>query len=176
MNKQTKANRANAKHSSGPKSAKGKQRASLNAVAHGLNQRIDHLIFPEVSLLQTLFEDDGIATDEALALAEMHVTRARVRAARQQAWQATYGDAEVDPKQRGGLYNAPPELLAAVNQQMGGSDWQRFLPFLFEKPFESEQEQDEQAALRFLDKQRRLNRYEVKAVSQLSKLYKRAYQ
>ena len=30
--------------------------------------------------------------------------------------------------------------------------------------------------LRFLDKQRRLNRYEVKAVSQLSKLYKRAYQ
>jgi len=59
---------------------------------------------------------------------------------------------------------------------MGGGEWQSFLPFLFEKSFESDQEQDEQAALRFLDKQRRLNRYEVKAVSQLSKLYKRAYQ
>ena len=59
---------------------------------------------------------------------------------------------------------------------MGCRDWQCFFPFLFEQPSESEQEQDEQAALRFLDKQRRLNRYEVKAVSQLSKLYKRAYQ
>ncbi len=176
MNKQAKANQANAKHSTGPKSTEGKQRASLNALAHGLNQRIDHLICPEVSLLQTLFEDDGIATDEALALAEAHVTRARVRAARQQAWRAIYGDVEIDPKQRRGLYNAPLKLLTTVNQQMGGSDGQRFLPFLFEKPFESEQEQDEQAALRFLDKQRRLNRYEVKAVSQLSKLYKRAYQ
>ena len=107
-------------------------------MAHGLNQRIDHLIFPEVSLLQTLFEDDGIATDEALALAEMHVTRARVRAARQQAWRSIYGDAEIDPKQRGSLSNASPELLAAVNQQMGGRDGQRFLPFLFEKPLESE--------------------------------------
>jgi hypothetical protein len=175
MNKQAKANRANAKHSTGPKSAEGKQRASLNALAHGLNQRIDHLICPEVSLLQALFEDDGIAADEALALAEAHATRARVRAARQQAWQTIYGDVGIDSKQRGSLYNAPPELLTAVNQQMGGSDWQHYLPFLFEKPFESGQEQDEQAALRFLDKQRRLNRYEVKAVSLLSKLYKRAY-
>jgi len=176
MNKQTKANRINAKHSTGPKSTEGKQRASLNALAHGLNQRIDHLICPEASLLQTLFENDGIATVEALALAEAHVTRARVRAARQHAWRAIYGDAEIDPKQRGSLTNASPELLAAVNQQMGGRDWQHFLPFLFEKPFESGGEQDDQAALRFLDKQRRLNRYEVKAVSQLSKLYKRAYQ
>jgi len=176
MNKQAKANRANAKHSTGPKSTEGKQRASLNALAHGLNQRIDHLIYPEASLLQALFENDGVATDEALALAEAHVTRARVRAARQQAWQAIYDDSQVDSKQRGSLYDASPELLAAVNQQMGGRDWQRFLPFLFEKPFESGREQDEQAALRFLDKLRRLNRYEVKAVSQLSKLYKRAYQ
>jgi len=87
-----------------------------------------------------------------------------------------YGDVEIDSKQQGSLYNASPELLAAVNQQMGGRDGQRFLPFLFEKPLESEQVQDDQAALRFLDKQRRLNRYEVKAVSQLSKLYKSAYQ
>jgi hypothetical protein len=176
LNKQVKANRANAKHSTGPKSTEGKQRSSLNALAHGLNQRIDHLICPEASLLQALFENDGIAADEALALAEAHVTRARVRAARQQAWQTIYGDAEVDLKQQGSLYNASPELLAAVNQQMGGSDCQHFLPFLFEKPFESGREQGDQAALRFLDKQRRLNRYEVKAVSQLSKFYKRAYQ
>jgi len=176
MNKQAKANRANAKHSTGPKSAEGKQRASLNALVHGLNQRIDHLICHEASLLKALFENDGIATDEALALSEAHVTWERVRAARQQAWQAIYDNSEVDSKQRGSLTNASPELLAAVNQQMGGSDWQHFLPFLFEKPFESGREQDEQAALRFLDKQRRLNRYEVKAVSQLSKLYKKAYQ
>jgi len=122
LNKQKKANRANAKHSTGPKSTEGKKRASLNALAHGLNQRIDHIICPEVSLLQALFEADGIAIDEALALAEAHVTRARVRAARQHAWQAIYGDAEIDPKQRGSLSNASPELLAAVNQQMGGSD------------------------------------------------------
>ena len=88
MNKQVKANRANAKHSTGPKSSEGKQRASLNALAHGLNQRIDHLICPEASVLQALFENDGIPIGEALALAEAHVTRARVRAARQQAWQA----------------------------------------------------------------------------------------
>jgi hypothetical protein len=176
MNKQAKVNRANAKYSTGPKSDEGKQRSSLNALVHGLNQRIDHLICPEASVLQALFEDDGIATDEALAFAEAHVTRARVRAARQQAWQAIYGDVEIGSKQQGSLTNTSPELLAAVNQQMGGRDGQRFLPFLFEKPFESGREQDEQAALRFLDKQRRLNRYEVKAVSQLSKLYQRAYQ
>ena len=128
MNKQAKANRANAKHSTGPKSTEGKQRASLNALVHGLNQRIDHLICPEASILQALFEDDGIATVEALALAEAHVTRARVRAARQQAWQATYDDSEVDSKQRGSLYDASPELLAAVNQKMGCRVWQRFLP------------------------------------------------
>ena len=131
--KQLHANRKNAQHSSGPKTSEGKVQSSINARSHGLNQAFDLLVSPEITVLQTLFENDGLSEEVAFELAQAHCGKARVRRARAQAW----------------------------------SD--------LETPFEDDPDRSVQRALAILDRQRCLNRYDVKAVSTLSKLYKQAY-
>ena len=43
------ANRANAQHSTGPKTAEGKKRSSLNAIRHGLNSQAVLLPYEDAS-------------------------------------------------------------------------------------------------------------------------------
>ena len=173
--KQHWANKANAKRSSGPRTEKGKQRSSINAVGHGLNQELNQLTQPEITHLQTLFAGDGLSADESLILAEAHCARARVRAARAEAWNSVFNSQEMDPDERGRFSEASPEFLAEMDETVGGKEWQTILPYFFLKPFSNEKERVDEVTITFLDKQRRLNRYDVKAVSTLSKLYKKAY-
>jgi len=173
--KQKQANKSNAQQSSGPQSEQGKLRSSINAVSHGLNKSMTILIQPEVTVLQSLFEDDGLPSDQAIELAEAHSARARVRAARKQAWESILSSQEMDPDERGRFSEASPEFLAEMDQTVGGKEWQTILPYFFLKPFSNEKERVDEVTITFLDKQRRLNRYDVKAVSTLSKLYKKAY-
>jgi hypothetical protein len=173
--KQHRANRANAKRSSGPRTENGKQRSSINAVGHGLNQDLNLLTQPEITQLQNLFEADGLTADESLTLAQAHCARARVRAARNQAWAVVFNNEEITSGERGELYDASPEYLARLDSALGGKYWRKIMKHKFEKPFSNMQDRVEQITLQSLDKQRRLNRYDVKAVSTLSKLYKKAY-
>jgi len=173
--KQTQANKKNALRSSGPKSSDGKQQSSINAQTHGLNQQMQALTNPEIIILQALFETDGLSADEALELAEAHSARSRVRVARHQAWSAVYHSHKMDPKIFGALYDASAEEIAKLDKEFNGKFWHRTAKNCFLKPFSSEQDRSDRVTMAFLDKQRRLNRYDVKAVSTLSKLYKKAY-
>lgn len=173
--KQIKANRTNAKRSSGPRSEQGKQRSATNAVAHGLNQAFTTLTNPEITTLQTLFVNDGLSEETAFELAQAHCVKARVRAARSQSWQGVYTSTEIASVERGELYDASPEYLARLDSVLGGKYWRKIMKHKFEKPFTDDNDRNEQVTLTFLDKQRRLNRYDVNAVATLSKLYKKAY-
>lgn len=173
--KQLRANRINAKHSSGPKTSEGKIQSSVNARSHGLNQAFDTLLNPEMNVLQILFENDGLSTEEASELVQAHCAKARLRAARSQAWLSASKSSEIASGERGELYGASPEYLALLDSALGGKYWRKIMKHKFEKPFSNMQDRIEQITLQSLDKQRRLNRYDVKAVSTLSKLYKKAY-
>ena len=172
--KQERANRENARHSSGPRSQLGKQRSSFNAIAHGLNQQT-LLTTDDAALLKRLFEADGFSPELSLELAEAHCARARVKQARYQAWLYVFESLEMDPEKRGVLYGASEEFLAEQDEIMGSQKWRKLLSFHFEKPFENAADRNTHVTMDFLNKQRRLNRYDVKAVSHLSKLYKKAY-
>ena len=174
-NKQAQANKKNALRSSGPKSSDGKQQSSMNALSHGLNQNLYTLTEPEMSIVQRLFEADGLSADEALELAEAHSARARVRAARSQAWLKVFESTEMDPEYHGKMHDLSSDHLSDIDLDMGGRIWRNLLKHQLERPFEGEKDRNEQVTMAFLDKQRRLNRYEVKAVSTLSKLYRKAY-
>lgn len=62
-----------------------------------------------------------------------------------------------------------------LDKEFDGKHWHGTEKNGFEHPFDDEQERSDQVTLSFLDRQRRLNRYDVKAVSTLSKLYKKIY-
>jgi len=173
--KQKQANKINAQQSSGPQSSQGKQRSSINAESHGLNKSMNTLIQPEVAVLQSLFEDDGLPSAQAIELAEAHSARARVRAARKQAWESIFSSKRMDPEERGLLSQASADFLADIDLELGGKFWRKVLIHQFERPFDDDNDRNQQITMKFLDKQRRLNRYDVKAVSTLSKLYKKAY-
>ena len=173
--KQLHANRKNAQHSSGPKTSEGKVQSSINARSHGLNQAFDLLVSPEITVLQTLFVIDGLSEEAAFELAQAHCGKARVRLARSQVWESVYTSSEMSPDERGRFSDASEEFLAEMDEEVGGKEWRAILPHFFLKPFANEKERFDEVTLTFLDKQRRLNRYDVKAVSTLSKLYKQAY-
>jgi hypothetical protein len=82
------ANRTNAKRSTGPRTAKGKARASRNALSHGLAisiARQDALRAEVDQLVQAILESYGSGTDLELAtrVAEAQVDLNRVHRARQ---------------------------------------------------------------------------------------------
>jgi hypothetical protein len=86
--RQTKANRANARASTGPKSVRGKARASQNARCHGLSLSV-HLqpfLSAEAENLALEIEGDGAGgvgiLDCARRVAEAQIDLQRVRAAR----------------------------------------------------------------------------------------------
>lgn len=171
---QKRANQLNAKRSTGPKSSQGKGRSSKNAIKHGLNATLDSLS-PETQSLQALFIEDGLSQDEALQLAEAHIARARVRKARQQAWLDVYNSADLDPDDRGTYYWMSEEHRRDMDLTFGGKYWRALATNALSKPFVDQNDRNEQVTLEFLEQQRRLNRYDVRAVSQLTKRYKRAY-
>ena len=78
---QRRANRSNAQRSSGPKSAAGKQRASRNAVRHGLSVPLPPAAMaPMQNGVADLLEKDGLERSAALDLAEKIIDWERTRA------------------------------------------------------------------------------------------------
>jgi hypothetical protein len=83
---QVAANRENAKKSTGPKTRRGKSRASGNAVRHGLaGASFDRSIPSDVArLARTICKDDAdpFRYEQAVTIANSHILLARIRAAR----------------------------------------------------------------------------------------------
>ncbi len=85
--RQQRANRANAKSSTGPKSAPGKARSAQNALRHGLNVSVlsDPGLTPQVEAIAREIagpDADGCAMEDARRIAEAQIDLIRVRNAR----------------------------------------------------------------------------------------------
>jgi len=63
--KQAKANRNNAKRSTGPRSILGRAISSQNSIKHGLNQTVDFENSDRFDILLKLVKDDGYSHDKA---------------------------------------------------------------------------------------------------------------
>ena len=95
------ANRANARRSTGPKTASGKRRAALNARRHGLSLSVldDPVFAPEVEVLAQRIAGEG-ADPERLALArrvaEAQVDLRRVRSRRRRLIDQALGEPDYE--------------------------------------------------------------------------------
>jgi len=76
--KQAKANKCNAQHSTGPRSATGKQRSSKNALKHGLNVPFRAVSDPRFDRLSRQLLEDGYSPDQAQQLAAAILNHRRV--------------------------------------------------------------------------------------------------
>ena len=76
--KQAKANRENAKQSTGPKTKPGKDRSSQNSIKHGLNQALDLEHDNRFIILLRLVKEDGYSHDEAYSILSAILDHRRV--------------------------------------------------------------------------------------------------
>ena len=87
--KQTKANRENAKQSTGPRTKSGKSRSSKNSIKHGLNQALDLEHDNRFIMLLKLVKEDGYAHDEAYSIISAILDHRRVMEACYEQYHAT---------------------------------------------------------------------------------------
>jgi hypothetical protein len=88
--KQIAANRANAKHSTGPKTAVGKRRSSRNAFRHGLSRPLPEealTVAATDAIVDALF-DNSEGQEEATAFARAGLELGRIRDVRYSLWAA----------------------------------------------------------------------------------------
>jgi hypothetical protein len=78
MNKQAKANRANAKQSTGPKSTEGKWASSQNSRKHGLNIQVDFESSDVYVFLKFLLSEEGFSSFMAADIATSLLNYRRV--------------------------------------------------------------------------------------------------
>ena len=76
--KQAKANRENAKQSTGPRTRSGKSRSSQNSIKHGLNQALDLEHDDRFIILLRLVKEDGYSHDEAYSILSAILDHRRV--------------------------------------------------------------------------------------------------
>jgi hypothetical protein len=98
------ANRANAKSSTGPKTSAGKARAAQNAFRHGLNVPVlsDPSLAPEVEAIARRIsapDGDGETLEWARRIAEAQVDLTRVRNSRRQLIKRLFLDPAYQPAQ-----------------------------------------------------------------------------
>jgi hypothetical protein len=164
------ANRANAKSSTGPKTAAGKARAAQNAFRHGLNVPVlsDRSLAPEVEAIARRISapyESGETLEWARRIAEAQVDLTRVRNSRRQLVTRLFVDPAYQPAQ---VYS---QQLRVIKMVLG--DYRpRTLPInadaimdtLSPKPLEGE----EKLAIIFKEKITEfavLDRYERRALS-----------
>ena len=97
--KQTKANRENAKQSTGPRTGSGKGRSSQNSIKHGLNQALDLEHDNRFIMLLRLVKEDGYSHDEAYSILSAILDHRRVMEACDQQYHApkeVFGQAEAE--------------------------------------------------------------------------------
>ena len=96
--KQAKANRKNAKQSTGPRTRSGKGRSSQNSIKHGLNQALDLEHDDRFIILLRLVKEDGYSHDEAYSILSAILDHRRVMEACYEQYHApkeVFGRAEV---------------------------------------------------------------------------------
>ena len=96
--KQAKANRENAKKSTGPRTRSGKGRSSQNSIKHGLNQALDLEYDSRFIMLLRLVKEDGYTHDIAYSIVSAIFDHRRVMEACDQQYHAAgkvYGQAEI---------------------------------------------------------------------------------
>ena len=97
--KQTKANRENAKKSTGPRTRSGKGRSSQNSIKHGLNQALDLEHDNRFIMLLRLVKEDGYSHDEAYSILSAIFDHRRVMEACDQQYhelKEVFGQAEAE--------------------------------------------------------------------------------
>jgi hypothetical protein len=87
--KQAKANRENAKQSTGPRTRSGKGRSSQNSIKHGLNQALDLEHDNRFIMLLRLVKEDGYPHDEAYSIISAILDHRRVMEAFYEQYHAT---------------------------------------------------------------------------------------
>jgi hypothetical protein len=102
--RQQRANRANAKSSTGPKTAAGKARAAQNAFRHGLNVPVlsDSLLAPEIAAMARRISGpyaDAETLERARRIAEAQIDLNRVRASRRDLLTRLLVDSYYQPKE-----------------------------------------------------------------------------
>ena len=140
------ANRANAKSSTGPKSAAGKARAAQNAFRHGLNVPVlsDPLLAPEIEAMARRISSPHADTETAewaRRIAEAQVDLTRVRNSRRQLITRIFVDPAFHPAQ------VPDSSLRVIKMVLGRFRVLRTLPInadaitemLSPKPLEGEE-------------------------------------
>ena len=86
--KQNQANKRNAQKSTGPRTQRGKNASSQNALRHGLNQSFEPNVDPRFAELVTAFINDGIEKGHANSVAEALLSHRRSM----EAFQASYAE------------------------------------------------------------------------------------
>ena len=89
--KQTKANKENAKKSTGPRTKSGRARSSQNSIKHGLNQALDFEYDNRFIILLRLVKEDGYSHDEAYSIISAILDHRRVMEACYEQYHATKG-------------------------------------------------------------------------------------
>ena len=143
------ANRRNARNSTGPRSERGKARAALNAVTHGLSSRpvLDAKDQEAVETLARAFAEEGAGHPPVLGLAyqaaEAQILVTRVKEARSRAWEEAGRDATITD--RGVLFGLnDPGNARSFREKTSKpkSGLKQILQNLFKAPFESDLERD----------------------------------
>jgi hypothetical protein len=168
--RQRRANRANSKSSTGPKTARGKARAAQNAFRHGLNVPVlsDPSLAPEVEATARRISapyENGETLEWARRIAEAQVDLTRVRNSRRQLITRLFVDPAFQPEQ------VSRQQLRTIKMVLGGYrpptlpiNADAIVDMLSPKPLEGE----EKLAIIFKDKISEfavLDRYERRALS-----------
>ncbi len=166
------ANRRNAERSTGPRSRRGKARAALNAVTHGLSGRPvwDANSRQAIETLAREFAGEGAGHASVLEFArqaaEAQILLARVKEARSQVWDEAERDDAITDRGKlfvltnpGPAWRHPKELASLVHSL--GKKW----PHHFKAPFETLNERDVAVVELAAKKLSSLIRYERRAAN-----------
>ncbi len=149
ISRKTESNRRNAARSTGPRTRAGKERSSLNAVAHGLSATptFDVQAQKRIEYLTKMFmqknEGDPLAMELAAEAAEAQVMLERVRELKNQVWENTARNPVITD--HGTLYDLNDPLVFSVfsvRNYAAVHYVKNYLPHMMAEPYVSEAERD----------------------------------